>query len=266
MSAIAKAYEGVNFKTVFPAFSIRNLVIKEPKSMATNYTNEAIRNILIGFGYLAPDSNPGSNPPWKTNNNPLTDERTVTAIKKFQQDYPPLKADGVAGEQTKKVLHDTIVQLQNNLKRHGFATDAQIPSTQPYYGPNTYEAVKRFEQKQGLTVNGIADKQARTLLNQASLPVNNIRLIDVCIQFKSNPKKPSYLEALNYLQTQLSSDILIEFTNQWRQTNDVNPAIVKLTDVCNSYVAKPHQDRALNYLQSQISPDVYKRFTELWKK
>jgi len=234
--------------------------------MATNYTNEAIRNILIGFGYLAPDSNPGSNPPWKTNNNPLTDERTLTAIKKFQQDYPPLKADGAAGDQTKKVLHDTIVQLQNNLKRLGFATDAQIPSDKPYYGPNTYDAVKRFEQKQGLTVNGIADKEARTLLSKPSLPANNIRLIDVCIQFKENPKKPSYLEALNYLQTQLSSDILIEFTNQWRQTNDVNPAIVKLTDVCNSYVAKPHQDRALNYLQSQISPDVYKRFTELWKK
>ncbi len=233
--------------------------------MATNYTNEAIRNILIGFGYLAPDSNPGSNPPWKTNNNPLTDERTVTAIKKFQQDYS-LKADGIAGDQTKKVLHDTIVQLQNNLKRHGFATDAQIPSTQPFYGPNTYEAVKRFEQKQGLSVNGIADKEARNLLNQPSLTPNNIRLIDVCIQFKQNPKKPSYIEALNYLQTQLSSDVLIEFTNHWRQTVDVNPEKVKLTDVCNSYVAKTHQDRALNYLQSQISPDVYKRFTELWKK
>jgi peptidoglycan hydrolase-like protein with peptidoglycan-binding domain len=250
---------------VFPVFSISNLVIKEPKSMATNYTNEAIRNILIGFGYLAPDSNPGSNPPWKTNNNPLTDERTLTAIKKFQQDYS-LKADGIAGDQTKKVLHDTIVQLQNNLKRHGFATDTQIPSTQPYYGPNTYEAVKRFEQKQGLSVNGIADKEARNLLNQTSLTPKNIRLIDVCIQFKQNPKKPNYVEALNYLQTQLSSDVLIEFTNQWRQTDDVHPSIVQLTDVCNSYVAKTHQDKALNYLQSQISPDVYKRFTELWKK
>lgn len=83
---------------------------------------------------------------------------------------------------------------------------------------------------------------------------------------QTESKKPNYIEALNYLQTQLSSDILIEFTNQWRQTDDVHPSIVKLTDVCNSYVAKTHQDRALNYLQSQISPDVYKRFTELWKK
>jgi peptidoglycan hydrolase-like protein with peptidoglycan-binding domain len=252
---------------VFPAFSISNLVIKEAKNMATNYSNEAIRNILIGFGYLAPDSNvPANSPPWKTNNNPLTDERTVTAIKKFQQDYPPLKADGIAGEKTKKVLYDTIVSLQKNLKRHGFATEAQIPSDKPFYGPETYEAVKKFEQKQGLRVNGIADKEARTLLNQTNLPPNNVRLIDVCIQFKSNPKKPSYLEALNYLQTQLRSDILIKFTNDWRQTKDVNPVIVKLTDVCNFYEAKPHQDKALNYLQNQISPDVYKRFTELWKK
>lgn len=235
--------------------------------MATNYNNESIRNLLIGFGYLAPDSNvPSNSPPWKTNNNPLTDERTVTAIKKFQQDYPPLKADGIAGEKTKKVLSDTIVSLQKNLLRHGFATEAQIPSDQPFYGQETYKAVTRFEQKHGFPVNGIADKQARTLLNQTNLPANNVRLIDVCIQFKSNPKKPSYLEALNYLQTQLSSDILIKFTNEWRQTKDVNPVIVKLTDVCNFYEAKPHQDKALNYLQNQISPDVYKRFTELWKK
>lgn len=235
--------------------------------MAPVYTNEAIRNILIGFGYLVPDNNvPGNSPPWKTNNNPLTDQATLTAVKKFQQDYPPLKVDGAAGDSTTKVMYETIVSLQNNLKRHGFATDAQIPSDKPYYGPNTYEAVKRFEQKQGLTVDGIANKEARTLLSQPNLPANNVRLIDVCIQFKQNPKNPRYLEALNYLQGQLNSDILIEFTNQWRQTNDVNPSIVKLTDVCNSYVAKPHQDRALNYLQSQISPDVFKRFTELWKK
>jgi peptidoglycan hydrolase-like protein with peptidoglycan-binding domain len=235
--------------------------------MSTNYSNESIRHLLIGLGYLVSDSNvPGNNPPWKTNNNPLTDERTVTAIKKFQQDYPPLKADGIPGEQTKKVLFDTIVGLQSNLKRHGFATEAQIPSDKPFYGPATYKAVTIFEKKQGFPVNGIADKEARTLLNKANLPENNIRLIDVCIQFKSNPKKPSYLEALNYLQIQLSSDILIEFTNKWRETNDVNPVIVKLTDICNFYTAKPHQDKALNYLQSQISPDVYKRFTELWKK
>jgi peptidoglycan hydrolase-like protein with peptidoglycan-binding domain len=235
--------------------------------MSTNYSNESIRHLLIGLGYLVSDSNvPGNSPPWKTNNNPLTDERTVTAIKKFQQDYPPLKADGIPGEQTKKVLFDTIVSLQKNLKRHGFATEAEIPSDKPFYGPATYKAVTIFEQKQGFPVNGIADKEARTLLNQANLPQNNIRLIDVCIQFKSNPKKPSYLEALNYLQTQLSSDILIEFTNKWRQTNDVNPVIVKLTDICNFYTAKPHEDKALNYLQSQISPDVYKRFTQLWKK
>lgn len=236
--------------------------------MATNYTNEAIRNILIGFGYLAPDSKvPGNSPPWKTNNNPLTDEPTVTAIKKFQQDYPPLKADGDAGEQTKKVLYDTIVSLQKNLKRHGFATEAQIPSDKPFYGPETYKAVERFEQKQGLTVNGIADKEARIRLNQTSLPTNNVSLKEVCNKFTSNPPKQSiYLEALKYLENQLSPDILKNFTNKWRQTNDVNPVIVKLTDVCKSYEAKPHQNQALNYLQDQISPDVYKKFTELWKK
>jgi peptidoglycan hydrolase-like protein with peptidoglycan-binding domain len=235
--------------------------------MVTNYSNEAIRNILIGFGYLARDSDvPGNSPPWKTNNNPLTDEHTITAIKKFQQDYPTLEADGVADEQTNEVLFDTIISLQKNLKRHGFATEAQIPSDKPFYGPETYKAVTRFEQKFGFPVNGIADKEIRTLLSQSSLQVNNIGLIDVCNQFQLNPNKPSYLEALNYLETQLSSDILIKFTNEWRETKDVNPVIVKLTDVCNSYEAKQHQDQAIHYLQNQISPDVYKKFTELWKQ
>ncbi|MEH2248679.1 peptidoglycan-binding domain-containing protein [Nostoc sp.] len=236
---------------------------------------EVIRHILTGLGYLAPEIDPKPDltkfAPWKRNNNSLTDDPTEEAIKKFQKQYSQkLVVNGNADAETRSVMENTVEGLQNRLKFHGFATNAEIPPDKPFYGPATYIAVKKFQKSQGLTENGIATIEQRQILQQPSLtnkPQSQLKLIDLCLQFQKNPQNPSYIAALNNLQQNLPKDVLHKVTNKWRGTNDQNPEIVKLTNVFTYYDDNNanHRD-ALNHLQSQITPAISKAFLSLWNK
>lgn len=255
-----------------------SLIAKEPKSMAVS-SPEVIRHILIGLGYLAPEIDPKPDltkfAPWKRNNNSLTDDPTEEAIKKFQKQYSQkLVVNGNADAETRTVMEETVKGLQNRLKFHGFATNAEIPPDKPFYGPATYTAVKKFQKSQGLTENGIATIEQRQILQQPSLtdkpqtpPQSQLKLIDLCFQFKKNPQNPSYIAALNNLQQNLPKDVLHKVTNKWRGTNDQNPEIVKLTNLFTYYDDNNanHRD-ALNHLQSQITPAISQAFLSLWNK
>jgi peptidoglycan hydrolase-like protein with peptidoglycan-binding domain len=252
-----------------------SLVAKEPKSMAIS-SPEVIRHILIGLGYLAPEIDPKPDltkfAPWKRNNNSLTDDLTEEAIRKFQKQYSKLTVNGNADAETRTVMEDTVKGLQNRLKFHGFATPAQIPNDLPFYGPATYAAVRKFQKSQGLTENGIATFAQRQLLQQSSLkdkpqPQAQLKLIDLCLQFKKNPQNPSYIAALNNLQQNLPKDVLHKVTNKWRGTNDQSPEIVRLTNLFIYYDDNNQNHRdALNHLQSQITPAISQAFLSLWNK
>lgn len=255
-----------------------SLVAKDVKSM-TVYSPEVIRHILIGLGYLAPeiDSKPDLTKfaPWKRNNNFLTDDPTEEAIKKFQKQYSQkLLVNGDANVETRTVMEDIVKGLQNRLKFHGFATNAEIPPDKAFYGPATYLAVKKFQKSQGLTENGIATIEQRQILQQSSLtnkpqpqPQSQLKLIDLWLQFKKNPQNPSYIAALNNLQQNTPKDVLYKLTNKWRGTNDQNPEIVKLTNVFTYYDDNNQNNRdALTYLQSQMTPVISQAFLSLWNK
>lgn len=256
----------------------RSLVTKEAKSM-TVYNPEVIRHILIGLGYLAPEIDPKPDltkfAPWKRNNNFLTDDPTEEAIKKFQKQYSQkLLVNGDANVETRTVMEDTVKGLQNRLKFHGFATNAEIPPDKAFYGPATYLAVKKFQKSQGLTENGIATIEQRQILQQSSLtnkpqpqPQSQLKLIDLWLQFQKNPQNPSYIAALNNLQQNIPKDVLYKLTNKWRGTNDQNPEIVKLTNVFTYYDDNNQNNRdALTYLQSQMTPVISQAFLSLWNK
>ena len=255
-----------------------SLVAKEPKSMTIS-SPEVIRHILIGLGYLAPEIDPKPDltkfAPWKRNNNSLIDDLTEEAIKKFQKQYSQkLGVNGNADAETRALMEETVKGLQNRLKFHGFATPAEIPQNLPFYGPATYTAVKKFQKSQGLTENGIATFEQRQILQQASLtdkpqpqPQAQLKLIDLCFQFKKNPQNPSYIAALNNLQENLPKDVLHKVTNEWRGTNDQNPEIVKLTNLFTYYDDNNQNHRdALNHLQSQITPAISQAFLSIWNK
>ncbi|WP_373528167.1 peptidoglycan-binding protein [Nostoc sp.] len=244
----------------------------------TPYTPQQIHHILIGLGYLAPEIDPKADltkfAPWKRNDNALTDQPTQEAIKRFQKQYSSkLTVNGNPDSETRSLMEDTIKGLQNRLKFHGFATNTELPSDRPFYGPATYTAVKKFQKFQGLTENGIATMEQRQILQQASLPPkksqpqSQLKLIDLYFQFKKNPQNSSYIAALNNLQQNLPKDVLNKVTNKWRGTNDQNPEIVKLTNVFTYYDDNNtnHRD-ALNHLQSQITPAISQAFLSLWNK
>ncbi len=243
--------------------------------MAVN-SPEVVRHILIGLGYLAPEIDPKPDltkfAPWKRNNDFLTDTPTKEAIKKFQKQYSPrLAINGDADVETRTVMEETVKGLQNRLKVHGFATNAEIPPDRPFYGPATYTAVKKFQKSQGLTENGIATIEQRQILQQPSLtnkpqqqPQTQFRLIDLLFQFKKNPQNHSYIAALNNLQKNLPKDVLHKVTNKWRGTNDQNPEIVKLTNLFTYYDDNNQNHRdALSHLQSQITPAISQAFLSL---
>ncbi len=255
-----------------------SLVTKETKSMAVR-TPEVVRHILIGLGYLAPEIDPKPDltkfAPWKRNNNLLTDTPTEEAIKKLQKQYSPrLVVNGNADAETRTVMEETVKGLQNRLKFHGFATNAEIPPDRPFYGPATYTAVRKFQKSQGLTENGIATFEQRQILQQPTLtnkpqpqPQPQLSLKNLWLEFKKNPQNTDYIKALNNLQQNLPKDVLHKVTNKWRGTNDQNPEIVKLTNLFTYYDDNNQNHRdALNHLQSQITPAISQAFLSLWNK
>lgn len=125
-----------------------------------NYTNAQFRSILNGFGYKKQTSADGLNFPVSTDNSPLTDALTVQAVKKFQSEYE-LVVDGIVGPITKNKAEQVMKILQNELNS---CINTGLPSNQPFYGPLTTAAVKKFQKKTNRVQNGIADYELRVIL------------------------------------------------------------------------------------------------------
>lgn len=108
---------------------------------------------------------------------------TECAVRSFQR-ANGLRVDGIAGPQTLAALNSTtatnvststggvllrrgsrgsaVTQLQNSLKTSGYFPTS-VSST-GYYGPVTERAVRRFQQAEGLRVDGVAGSQTLTAL------------------------------------------------------------------------------------------------------
>lgn len=125
-----------------------------------NYTNAQLRNILNGLGHRTKVSGDGSNFPLTNDDSPLTDAHTQEAIKKFQQEYQ-LVVDGIAGPKTMAMAERVIRILQDELNR---VVKAGLPSNQPFYGPLTVAAVKRFQSQIHLPQDGVASYPVRVKL------------------------------------------------------------------------------------------------------
>lgn len=86
-------------------------------------------------------------------------EKTIEAIKSFQTNFN-LEADGIVGDKTKQILESiSLVEIQRKLNQLGYNCNA--------YGTrddNTIEAIKDFQQKNGLAPNGIIGEQTKSAL------------------------------------------------------------------------------------------------------
>lgn len=112
------------------------------------YTEPQIKAILLGLGY---DINPQA---------PLTDAPTVRAIRDLQKNYG-LSETGTIDRATEEKLSSVMRNLRNNLRlilRSDFAI------TQ-YYDAAVQAAIRQFQSRQNLRVNGIATLEVRSRID-----------------------------------------------------------------------------------------------------
>ncbi|MCT7975927.1 GH25 family lysozyme [Laspinema olomoucense] len=119
---------------------------------------------------------------------------------------------------------------------------------------------------QGQLSSGILNEFARWWRSgnqQMAAQSTNIDLVDVCTYYQSlNNQK----QALQWLQTQIPTTTLSEFSRQWRNRSSVAVAgNISLVDVCQHYQGLNHQQQAIHWLQRQIHSSVLDEFTRKWR-
>lgn len=124
------------------------------------YTNAQFRSILNGLGHKQKTVADGSAFPVSNDNSSMRDALTIEAIKRFQREYN-LKDDGIAGRITMDKAEQVIRILQDELNK---CANTGLPKNQPFYGPLTTAAVKKFQAKVGWPQNGVANHELRVLL------------------------------------------------------------------------------------------------------
>lgn len=238
--------------------------------MPRDYTNVEVRSILIGLGYLA-TSAPIGVFPFTSDNSVLTDSATSNAIRSFQNQYkgPNLVVDGIYGNQTKAKLQEVMKILQDQLN---IVVQAGIIPDQPFYGQITFNAVKAFQSRIDMPVNGIANLKLRVALNQAATDILQPILLRNIGKPNYDPVKfPYHNQSLNWLQNRLLSrdypGVLTEFARLFRNQTTADNQSIKLTDVAAFLEIKkfPHQEKAMNYLQSKLSVADLKEFAQRWR-
>jgi peptidoglycan hydrolase-like protein with peptidoglycan-binding domain len=118
------------------------------------YTGQQVRAILIGFGY---DINPEAS---------LSDPAVVRSIRELQQLYG-LSETGKADQPTQEVLSKVIRNLRNNLRS---ILDSDLPVAS-VYDSATRTAVRQFQSRFNLRVNGVANLEVRTRIDQEAKQV-----------------------------------------------------------------------------------------------
>jgi lysozyme len=99
--------------------------------------------------------------------------------------------------------------------------------------------------------------------NIAQAQITIARLLDVCKYYRGLRQQD---EALNWLQTQISPNILSEFAQRWRGQipAPIPIANIRLIDVCKYYRGLNYQTEALNWLETKVTPSVLTDFSRRW--
>lgn len=142
------------------------------------------------------------------------------------------------------------------------------------FGSLTEAAVIAFQKSRGLTENGIVESITWKALISSPPPeapqTETFTLIDVCKVYQGLIEQ---IQALEWLQNQLSEIAIDNFTQKWRNQTVTTPSGIStpsqsplvMVNVCKYYRSLDHQNQALQWLQTQISPEIWQDFTLKWR-
>lgn len=118
------------------------------RSQLSIYSEAEIKAILAGFGY---DINPQAS---------LSDPPTVRAIRDLQRIYG-LSETGAINRETEERFSSVMRNLRNNLK---LILGSNFAIAQ-YYDAATQAAIRQFQSRYGLRVNGVANLEVRSRID-----------------------------------------------------------------------------------------------------
>jgi len=175
-----------------------------------------------------------------------------------------------------------VADIQKQLRIKGFYQGAMDGK----FGVSTTAALISFQKSQGMNADGIAGLKTWAALMRKSpkvvvpppaptpkptpkptpiptpTPISVVRLTEL---FSSYQASASQDTALIWLQSQVSTSVLGEFTQKWRTTAVPQNTNLRLIDVGKFYRGLAEQDEALDWLQKQISAAVIAEFGQKWR-
>ena len=175
-----------------------------------------------------------------------------------------------------------VADIQKQLRSKGYYQGAMDGK----FGTSTTAALISFQKSQGLSADGMAGIKTWAALIRKSpkvivpppaptptprptptpiptpTPVPAARLTEL---FSSYQASASQDTALIWLQSQVSTSVLGEFSQKWRTTGVPQDTNLRLIDVSKFYRGLAEQDQALDWLQKQISPAVIAEFSQKWR-
>ncbi len=182
-------------------------------------------------------------------------------------------------------LSQKVGDIQKLLKSKGFYQGA----IDGKFGATTKVSLISFQKSIGLQADGVAGLKTWAALMRKSpdlvvptptptpiptptptptptpipTPIPSVvRLTEVFSSYQGNATQDT---ALIWLQTQVPTSILGQFTQKWRTTAVPQDTNLRLIDVCKLYSGLVNQDQALEWLQTQVSPTVIAEFAQKWR-
>ncbi|MBE9040391.1 peptidoglycan-binding protein [Oscillatoriales cyanobacterium LEGE 11467] len=164
---------------------------------------------------------------------------------------------------------DRIEDLQQRLKDWGL-DPGNIDGT---FAPLTQAAVVEFQRWKDSLEDGVVGPQTWAYLSEPATPIStpesyatsssdSISLLNVARYYQGVPEQ---IQALDWLQGQMSDEQLQEFAKLWRNesTNATSP--IRLVNAAVYYQGATQQDTGWNWLQNEISPPILAEFASKWR-
>jgi|GEM_PF-1567784 len=121
------------------------------------------------------------------------------------------------------------------------------------------ETVDEWREAYGFNPNCISPAQA-----QREQELATVMAIDLVERVKAYRGSPIQEEALVWLESQIPSSTLLDFSQRWRNQAEVQTTPVQLLEVVKFYGGLPNQDAALAWLRDNLELETLVEFDRQW--